>query len=252
MPSFEPTDDKITAFPRGLQIVSGNASTRAPPGTHGKLNLNPDAGEIQPVQWTCPRLHQIYEPPSWPPWSDGSTAGEVDPSNLEAGTGFPDVHCDGSNSPLRADIYMPSCFDPSRRLDEYQTNMAFPRIQGTKHNCPDGWLHVPHMLVEVYWNTEVFRDRWRQGQGTQPFVLSNGDVSGYSSHADFLAAWDEDVLQSVIDNCNAKFEGIHTCPGVTPNMAYDCKADNNPPGDEALAGPLDALPGDRPLEGWGL
>jgi len=28
--------------------------------------------------------------------------------------------------------------------------------------------------------------RWKQGQGTQPFVLANGDPTGYSLHADFV------------------------------------------------------------------
>ncbi|PNH26364.1 hypothetical protein VD0002_g9629 [Verticillium dahliae] len=249
---FEPTDDNITAFPRGLQIVSGNATTRVWPGTHGKVNLNPDAGEIQPVQWTCPRWQNLFEPPSWPPESDGSTAGEVDPDNPEAGTGFPNVDCDGFASPLRADIHMPYCYDPSKRLDEYQTNMAFPAIQGTKYNCPQGCVHVPHMQVEVYWNTPAFKGRWHQGQGTQPFVLSNGDVSGYSSHADFLAAWDENVLQNVINACNVGFGGINSCPGVTPSTVDNCRSERSPLIDEDLTGALDALPGDRPLEGWGL
>ncbi|KAG7122041.1 hypothetical protein HYQ44_002939 [Verticillium longisporum] len=186
---FEPTDDRITAFPQGLQIVSGNAATRTSPGTHGKLNLNPDDGEIQPVQWTCPRWQSTFEPPSWPPDSDGTAAGEVDPMNAEAGTSFPDVDCDGFASPLRADIHMPYCYDPSKGLDEYRSNMA---------------------------------------QASQPFVLSNGDVTGYSSHADFLAAWDENVLQGVIDGCDAGFNGIHTCPGVTPSTLEDCKAAGNP------------------------
>ncbi|CRK11286.1 hypothetical protein BN1708_010092 [Verticillium longisporum] len=249
---FEPTDDRITAFPQGLQIVSGNAATRASPGTHGKLNLNPDDGEIQPVQWTCPRWQSTFEPPSWPPDSDGTTAGEVDPMNAEAGTGFPDVDCDGFASPLRADIHMPYCYDPSKGLDEYRSNVAFPSIQGTKYRCPEGWIHLPHMLIEVYWNTPVFKDRWCPSQGSQPFVLSNGDVTGYSSHADFLAAWDENVLQGVIDGCDAGFNGIHTCPGVTPSTLEDCKAAENPLIHEAVSGALDVLPGGRPLQGWGL
>ncbi|KAH6988370.1 hypothetical protein EDB80DRAFT_589067, partial [Ilyonectria destructans] len=97
-----------------------------------------------------------------------------------------------------------------------------------------------------------FKSRWRQAQGTQPFVLSNGDVTGYSSHADFLAAWDENVLQSVIDACDAGFEGIHSCPDVTPNTVGHCKGERNPLIHEVLTGALGALPGDRPLGGWDL
>ncbi|KAH7363560.1 hypothetical protein B0T11DRAFT_94752 [Plectosphaerella cucumerina] len=248
---FEPTDDHITAFPQGLQIVSGNASTRVAPWTRGRLNLDPDKGDIQPVQWSCPRSpDDVNKPPSWPPGSDGSTAGEVDPGSYkaEAGTGFPNVDCNGFASPLRADIHMPYCYDPSKRLDEYQTNMAFPKAQDGKYNCPAGWMHVPHMFIEVYWNTPVFRGRWQEGQGTQPFVLSNGDATGYSSHADFLAAWDESVLQGVIDSCDARFAGIHSCPGVSSSLVSSCRA---APANEVVDGVLDTLPGGRPLQGWG-
>lgn len=52
--------------------------------------------------------------------------------------------------------------------------MAWP----TNGNCPSGFTHVPHLFYEVYWNTPLFANRWTQGQGTQPFVLSNGDPTG--------------------------------------------------------------------------
>ena len=52
--------------------------------------------------------------------------------------------------------------------------MAWP----TNGKCPSGFAHVPHLFYEVYWNTPLFASRWTQGQGTQPFVLSNGDPTG--------------------------------------------------------------------------
>ncbi|EEY16685.1 WSC domain-containing protein [Verticillium alfalfae VaMs.102] len=115
-------------------------------------------------------------------------------------------------------------------------------------DCPEGWIHVPHMFYEIYWDTPKFADRWTGGQGSQPFVLSNGDVTGFSSHADFLAAWDEDVLQNVIDNCNAGHAGLHSCPGVKVNDNNGCKGVTTV--DEIVTGVLSVLPGDRPLEGW--
>jgi hypothetical protein len=33
----------------------------------------------------------------------------------------------------------------------------------------------------------LFASRWTPGQGKQPFVLANGDPTGYSLHADFVS-----------------------------------------------------------------
>lgn len=87
---FEPTDDDIVAFPVGLQMVSGNATSRTCPDFGGANQL--DGGKstgTQPLQWTCPRSG--YSPASWPSASnsDGSKAGIQDPNNQGAGQGFP-------------------------------------------------------------------------------------------------------------------------------------------------------------------
>ncbi|CCF43533.1 WSC domain-containing protein, partial [Colletotrichum higginsianum] len=132
--------------------------------------------------------------------------------------------------------------------------MAWPSRKGAssggRKNCPEGWIHVPHMFFEVYFDTPKFAGRWTPGQGAQPFVLSNGDASGYSLHADFIAAWDQDVLQQIIDNCNAGSSGMDKCPGLLKglNTNKDCKIDS--PLQEVTDGILDKLPGDNPLGGF--
>lgn len=174
-------------------------------------------------------------------------AGERDPRNHGAGTGFPNVDCDGRYSPLRADIHMPSCYNPEAGLDAWKVNSAFPTDAGSgRLDCPEGWIHLPHMFFEVYWDTAKFRDRW-PSEG-QPFVLSNGDATGYSLHADFIAAWDEDALQTAIDNCNVGHGGMHTCPGLSENTDDDCVGEYS--FREMVTGVLDTLPGDLPLRGW--
>ncbi|KAL0931960.1 uncharacterized protein CTRU02_212913 [Colletotrichum truncatum] len=249
---FDGTDDEIKAFPQGLQIVSGNASSRVVPSTGGEQNLEPADGPVQPVQWTCPRSN--YSPASYPKGSDGSTAGIVDPNNQGSGVGFPDQNCDGYASPLRADIHMPSCYNPDKALDDYKNSMTWPSNKDAKDkrrkNCPAGYIHVPHMFFEVYWNTPKFADRWTPGQGKQPFVLSNGDVSGYSSHADFIAAWDTDVLQQIIDNCDAGSSGMDKCPGLLKGLNTNKECTIPSPLDEKTDGILDQLPGSNPLGGW--
>lgn len=120
-----------------------------------------------------------------------------------------------------------------------------------KQNCPKGFKHVPHLFYETYWNTIDFKDRWDPGQGEQPFVLSNGDLSGCSGHGDFMAAWDTAVLQNIIDNCDAGDPGMIYCPGVTVrDQGTSCSVAS--PIDEAIRGNLTSLPGSNPLRGWGM
>ncbi|KAI8628583.1 hypothetical protein F5Y19DRAFT_106401 [Xylariaceae sp. FL1651] len=221
---FEPTDDEIVPFPVGMKMVSGNATTRSIPESGGDLNLDPDNGmAINSVQWTCPR--SSYNPPSYPVNSDGSTAGMVDSNNKGSGSGFPLYPCDGYASPLRQDIHFPSCYNPDAGLDDYKNNMKFPSNVGNKQNCPEGWKHVPHIFFEVYWNTPLFNDFWTPDGKSQPFVLSSGDATGYSSHGDFISGWDQTTLQTIIDTCDAGDSGMDQCPQIPGglNDVNDCK-----------------------------
>ena len=163
-------------------MVVGNPFLRTPPATGGKSILDLADGTPQPVQWTCPRQNTAN--PLYPVGSTGlDGVGIQDPGNKGAGVGFPDQNCDGYASPLRADVHFPSCYNPAAGLDAYKTNMEFP----TNGNCPQGWEHKPHLFYEVYWNTPLFADYWTPNQGKQPFVLSNGDPTGYGLHADFVS-----------------------------------------------------------------
>ncbi|KAI0799243.1 hypothetical protein GGR55DRAFT_670573 [Xylaria sp. FL0064] len=221
---FEATDDEIKPFPVGLKMLSGDAKTRSPPASGGALNLDPDNGTpINSVQWTCPR--SSYDPPSYPVDSDGTTAGIVDPNNKGSGAGFPLYPCDGYASPLRQDIHFPSCYNPEAGLDDHENNMKFPSNVGFKQNCPEGWIHTPHIFYEVYWNTPLFDDYWTPDGKTQPFVLATGDATGYSSHGDFISGWDQNTLQTIIDTCDAGDSGMDQCPQIPGglNDAKECK-----------------------------
>lgn len=244
---FEGTNDEIKAFPHGLKMVSGQASLRTAPASGGDTKLTPE--NPQPASWTCPRSN--FNPPSWPANSDGSMAGMGSKNNKGEGVGFPFAECDGYASPLRADLHFPSCYNPAAGLDNYKSNMAFPADAGNgMQDCPKGWLHVPHIFFEVYWNTPLFKSRWTPGGNSQPFVLSNGDRTGFSMHGDFLSAWDEKTLQHIIDTCDAGSSGMDKCPGVQLNPKDKCSIEN--PTAEQVAGTLSALPGNNPLAGWGV
>lgn len=249
---MDATNDDIKSFPVGLQIVSGNAQLRAvPAGANGGTQLDPSRGPVQAAQLTCPRGN--FNPPSWPSGSDGSMAGIGDPNNLGSGMGFPFQNCDGYASPLRADVHMPSCYNPQAGLTNYKNNMAFPSTASNgRLDCPQGWIHVPHMFYETYWDTAKFAPRFQNLIGKEsPFVFANGDATGFSVHADFISGWDEAELQNVIDNCNVGHAGIHTCPGLRLGVNPDSEnCEIKCPVDENIAGPLDNLPGNNPIRGW--
>ncbi|KAL7903870.1 COOH terminal WSC domain-containing protein [Trichoderma velutinum] len=245
---FEASNDDIKAFPAGLQILAGDTMSRTVPAAGGGDQLDPSKGPVNNIQFTCPRLS--YNPPSYPVGSDGSKFGMVDPHNQGAGVGFPDVTCDGLYSPLRMDIHFPSCYNPAAGLTNYKENTRFPTDAGNgKRDCPEGWIHVPHLFFEVYFDTQPYKGRWTENQGTQPFVLSNGDVTGYGAHADFMAGWDEDVLQHIIDTCNTGTSGMDQCPDLDYGLnSGDCTI--APLVNEQVTGNLTKLPGDNPLSGF--
>ncbi|AEO57802.1 hypothetical protein MYCTH_2315189 [Thermothelomyces thermophilus ATCC 42464] len=250
---FEPTNDDIKAFPLGLKMVSGDPMLRTAPSTSGANQLDPSKGPIQPVQITCPRTS--YNPPSYPPDSDGSRAGIVDPNNQGAGIGFPFQDCDGYASPMRVDVHFPSCYNPEAGVEDYKNNMQFPTDAGNgKQDCPPGWIHTPHIFYETYWDTHKLLPRFQDLLGKKsPFVFSNGDVTGFSAHADFISGWDEEELQHIIDTCDAGHAGIEKCPGLKygvndPSTSCNIKC----PIDEVVDGKLEKLPGNNPLTGWGL
>ncbi|KAI1469083.1 uncharacterized protein F4812DRAFT_318820 [Daldinia caldariorum] len=246
---FDATNDEIKAFPPGIKIMSGDTDRRTPPATGG-LQLDPTKGEIQAVQWTCPT--QDANIPRYPASSDGTKAGLQDPSNAGAGAGFPVVNCDGYASPLRQDIHMPSCYNPEAGLNDYKNNTAFPTpTSGGKVDCPPGWVHVPHLFFEVYYDTPQFQNEWTPDGQNQPFVLSNGDRTGYSSHADFISGWDQNTLQRIIDTCNAGFVGMDTCPDIPGGLNTEiCQIPSkNPDPTEPW---ISQLPGDNTVSGWGV
>lgn len=133
----------------------------------------------------------------------------------------------------------------------YPTNVWNSTLMMWKQNCPSGFIHVPHLFFELYWNTIDFADRWTSFQGDQPFTLSNGDLSGCSAHGDFMAAWNTTILQHIIDTCDAGDIGMDQCAGITVRDAStECHAPS--PIDEVITGNLTALPGNNPPVGWGM
>jgi hypothetical protein len=248
---FDATNDDIKAFPVGLQMVSGDAMKRTAPPT-GNNVLDAAKGTIQPAQFTCPRGANTKDLLAYPANSDGSSAGIADSNNKGAGAGFPFLDCDGYASPLRADLHFPSCYDPSKGLTDFKNNMQWPSSNKGMMDCPAGTIHVPHLFYEMYWNTPLFKDRWTPGQGSQPFVLANGDQTGFSLHGDFLSGWEPEALQTFIDTCDAGTGGFEKCPtipgGLWPDTGDCFLEDFN---GETMSKGMTSLLGNNPLWTYG-
>ena len=174
--SFERSDDEMVSFEPGLRIVVGDPFLRTKPQNAG-YNIDPAKGPIQPIQITCPGSGAYVSQNS---------------GSADSGVGFPDRDCNVQGTGLRYDIYFPSCYNPAIPLADYKNNMQYSSSQGASSgskNCPPGWKHHPQLHLEIYWNVHAFADEWTEGSESSPWVLAQGDPTGYGLHGDFVSGF---------------------------------------------------------------
>jgi len=168
-----------------------------------------------------------------------------DPNKRGETPNIPDYNCPGG---LRAQVYFPSCWD-GQNLDssDHKSHVAYP--DGS--NCPSSHpVQLPHLFYEVLYNVNLFKDKWH-GNG-HPFVLAQGDATGYGFHGDFLNGWDVDVLGKVITDCNddsaqgsIKKEHCNPIDTWTDTEMNVCKIPSQVA--EEVRGTLSKLPGCNPV-----
>ena len=113
------------------------------------------------------------------------------------------------------------------------------------------------MFYEAIWDTIKFNDKslWPE-DGSQPFVWSFGDKTGYGSHGDYVFGWEGNALQSVLDssNCNSDLlADSFNCSSLksrSVQQSNQCTVKRTV--NENLGGWLTQLPGGMPMAREGI
>ncbi|KAI0594224.1 hypothetical protein F4775DRAFT_586298 [Biscogniauxia sp. FL1348] len=202
---------KVTAFKPGFRMIIGDPLAHTPE----------EAQRYRQVTYTC--LQDIN-------------------TRFPESKNLPNKPCPAG---IMANIRFPTCWD-GKNLDtaDHMSHMAYPE-SGTfdsKGPCPESHpVPVPQLMYETVWDTRQFNnpDDWPE-DGSQPFVWSFGDQTGYGSHGDYLFGWKGDALQRTMDTpCYVD------CPTLTTQSIADqnkCKIDRTV--DEDIDSWLTTIPGD--------
>ncbi|RMZ79240.1 hypothetical protein DV737_g3493, partial [Chaetothyriales sp. CBS 132003] len=180
--------DQIHPFPQNFRMMTGNTFKRTNIGPIP----DPDMSVWGPSDETQASLMEKSIGFNCLNYSPGSQPeGSLEHHHLRSKT-FLDAQClDG----VRAEIQFPSCWN-GKDLDspDHMAHIQYPsRLR--EGPCPANFsTRLPTLFFETIYQTDLF-----SGISGQ-FVFSNGDPTGYGYHADFIAGWEDGVLQAVINN----------------------------------------------------
>ncbi|KAI1273784.1 hypothetical protein F5Y07DRAFT_375648 [Xylaria sp. FL0933] len=158
---------------------------------------------------------------------------------------FPKEPCPAG---IMVNVRFPTCWD-GVTLDppDHASHVAYPSSGTFETNGPCPATHpvkIPQLFYEVIWDTSAFNNPadWPT-DGSQPFVWSFGDKTGYGNHGDYVFGWKGDALQKAMDsNCNI------ACPELASQsiqQGNQCKVQDIV--GEQIDGWLTELPGGMPV-----
>lgn len=159
-----------------------------------------------------------------------------------------------------SEVTFPSCWN-GEKMDPANPNahMAYPNGNAGVgiENCPTTHraARFPTLFIEYWWDVTKFTF----GPDEVPWVLSNGDSTGYGFHGDFMNGWETGVLEKAVSEndgckcgCGCGQEEMEQCFG-SDNVNKDsdeswasCSATEAYGGDDGSI--LDALPGCNPIQ----
>jgi len=157
---------------------------------------------------------------------------------------------------LRTQVFFPMCWD-GKNLDsaDHKSHMAYPTTRPNGGDCPATHpVRIPGVFFEHIYQVGKFP----HGDGTNNFLWSMGDPTGFGHHGDFLSGWDEKVMAAAIadpkcsnENPDMNFGNTVTaCPPLAPfvkdGSEPKCVGLNNPvPLTEDLGAskPISRIPG---------
>ncbi|KAG9234742.1 hypothetical protein BJ875DRAFT_375744 [Amylocarpus encephaloides] len=169
-------------------------------------------------------------------------------------TELPTRHCAGG---VRVNTFFPTCWD-GVNLDspDHKTHVAYP-VQGVFGNCPKSHpVEIPQVFIETIWDTGKFDQSLWPDDGSQPFVFSQGDPTGFGHHADYVFGWKGDSLQKAMDARCDVFDArpdpiIHPaseCPQLrTQEQAVANECSKRQTAQEDIDAWIPTLPGGMPI-----